>query len=65
MFEKLKAYKREHGDCLVPKEYDEDKSLGLWVRMQRMQRKANRLTAERKAKLDSIGFVWEPHDQVE
>ena len=63
MFEKLKIYKQNYGDCLVPKEYDEDKSLGLWVRAQRMQRKANRLEAERKAKLDSIGFVWESHEQ--
>ena len=62
MFEKLKAYKHDHGDCLVPKEY-EDKSLGQWVMMQRTERKANRLAAERKAKLDSIGFVWEPDEQ--
>ena len=67
MFEKLKDYKREHGDCLVPKQYNKDKALGLWVTRQRTERKANRLEAERKAKLDSIGFVWEvrpdPDDQ--
>ena len=27
MFEKLKAYKREHGDCLVPQRYEKDKHL--------------------------------------
>ena len=63
MFEKLKAYKREHGDCLVPQRYNKDRALGLWVTRQRTERKANRLTAERKAKLDSIGFVWEPDEQ--
>ena len=58
MLEELKAYKHEHGDCIMPQLYDKDKALGLWVMMQCNQRKANLLAAERKAKLDSIGFVW-------
>jgi hypothetical protein len=63
MFDKLKAYKQKHGDCLVPHQYKKDKFLGLWVSRQRRGRKANRLVAERKAKLDSIGFVWEVNPQ--
>jgi len=59
MYEKLEAYKRVHGDCLVPQRYAKDESLGLWVKTQRRYHQANTLTAERKAKLDSIGFVWE------
>ena len=31
MFELLKAYKNEHGDCLVPKRYPADMKLGTWV----------------------------------
>ena len=63
MFEKLNAYKHENGDCLVPQRYNKDKALGLWVMSQRNKRKANRLVAERKAKLDSIGFVWESDEE--
>ena len=58
MFEKLKDYKREHGDCLVPVNYDKDKSLGRWVKRQRQNKRNGTLLAERRAKLDSIGFVW-------
>jgi len=61
MFKKLKAYKFENGDCLVPQLYAKDKQLGIWVMNQRREHEANTLTAERKAKLDLIGFVWEPH----
>ena len=33
MFDKLKEYKAEHGDCLVPKSYDctDGTPLGRWV----------------------------------
>ena len=59
MFEKLKEYKQQHGDCLVPKRYKIDPALGYWVGNQRTAHKTNKISDERKAKLDSIGFVWE------
>ena len=59
MFERLTAYKRQHGDCLVPKAYKEDQALGSWVHKQRSRNTANKLDADRKAKLDSIGFIWD------
>jgi hypothetical protein len=34
MFERLKAYKAEHGDCLVPKRFVADPKLGTWVETQ-------------------------------
>jgi hypothetical protein len=34
MFERLKAYKAQHGDCLVPKRYTADPKLGTWVETQ-------------------------------
>ena len=34
MFERLKAYKAQHGDCLVPKRYVADPKLGTWVETQ-------------------------------
>lgn len=72
-FEKLIEYKREHGDCLVPKRYAADPKLGTWVETQRVQYKKlqrsatdvdtavtpnKRLNAERLKKLESIGFAW-------
>eukprot|EP00529_Nitzschia_sp_RCC80_P008070 CAMPEP_0113486452 /NCGR_PEP_ID=MMETSP0014_2-20120614/25004_1 /TAXON_ID=2857 /ORGANISM="Nitzschia sp." /LENGTH=1315 /DNA_ID=CAMNT_0000380125 /DNA_START=307 /DNA_END=4254 /DNA_ORIENTATION=+ /assembly_acc=CAM_ASM_000159 len=39
MFEKLKAYKAQNGNCLVPKRYTTDPRLGTWVETQRNQRK--------------------------
>ena len=39
MFEALVAYKRQHGDCLVPKRYKADPKLGTWVDTQRISYK--------------------------
>jgi len=62
MYQKLKAYKSDHGDYLVPQKYAKDKQLGLWVRTQRMNYKANKLFAGCKEKLESIGFIWDAGD---
>ena len=57
----LVAYKQEHGDCLAPttKKYL-GLALGTWVTNQR--RTINLLSDERKQRLDSIGFVWDPYE---
>ena len=44
------------GSLLCPRNYNEDPKLGRWVDNQR-SRKAM-LTAERRDRLDEIGFVW-------
>ena len=59
MFDRLVAYKNEHGDCKVPSDFvTNNKQLSEWVQLQRKQMKQKTLTYERKAKLDFIGFVW-------
>jgi hypothetical protein len=59
MLSKLSQYQAEHGDCLVPREYEKDLELGRWVRQQRT-RKA--LSEEQRAELEALGFVWQvPH----
>ena len=64
MFSALIEYKEEHGDCLVPKRYKDNKKLGLWVREQRTQYRLlqdgehSQITEERIAKLEGTGFVW-------
>lgn len=37
MLERLKAYRAQHGDCLVPKRFPADPKLGTWVETQRVQ----------------------------
>jgi hypothetical protein len=39
MYERLKAYKEKHGNCLIPKRSKEDPKLGTWVDTQRVQYK--------------------------
>jgi hypothetical protein len=59
----LKEYKEKQGHCNVPYTKDNKSplySLARWVRRQREyhQSKSNYLTAERIARLNSIGFCW-------
>ena len=58
-FDELLAYRQTHGDCKVPQHWPENKQLGKWVNTTRTQLKRGKLSADRKAKLDSIGFVWD------
>jgi superfamily II DNA or RNA helicase len=60
----VRFYKRE-GHCRVPQGYKENgHSLGSWVGSQRSNGNANRLSIERKSRLDEIGFDWDPFDAV-
>lgn len=58
-FDELLAYKAEHGDCRVPQLWPQNRQLGKWMNTQRTQLKRGKIDAERKAKLDSLGFVWD------
>ena len=64
MFEKLEQFVLRYGHARVPKGHLEDRELANWVRNQRLeyrnwqQKKKTRMTAERFAKLDRLGFVW-------
>eukprot|EP00804_Cyclotella_cryptica_P008840 CCRYP_013062-RA/>CCRYP_013062-RA protein AED:0.06 eAED:0.06 QI:124/1/1/1/1/1/4/548/592 len=57
-FNKLKAYKLQHGNCKVPKLYPPDPQLGRWVNTQRYKNNTRSLNAAKKAKLDAIHFEW-------
>mmetsp|Transcript_20467 Transcript_20467/g.29184 ORF Transcript_20467/g.29184 Transcript_20467/m.29184 type:complete len:846 (+) Transcript_20467:121-2658(+) len=62
--EELKAFKAQHGNCLVPNKFNENPKLGAWVGKQRKQYKfflegkPCNLTDERVKALDALGFVW-------
>jgi hypothetical protein len=56
-FTALLKFKRREGHCHVPIFHNEENyKLGWWVSAQRRNRKI--LSAERKARLNRIGFVW-------
>jgi hypothetical protein len=57
-YEKLVEFKRKHGNCLVPRIYQEDMSLGMWVHKQRHFHNKNTIQLDRKGLLDEIGFAW-------
>jgi hypothetical protein len=57
-YEKIVEFKRKNGHCLVPKRYEQDKSLGQWVLTQRKARIKNKGGLDRKRLLDEIGFAW-------
>ena len=66
---KLKAYKRKHGDCNVPKGWAEDPRFASWVFHQRRSKKKldrgeprEGMTAERAAKLEALGLVWDQRE---
>jgi len=61
-FKELKEYKRHEGHTEVPASYKENRALAMWVSTQRRIHKSNQLTAERKRRLESIGFLWEPNE---
>ena len=59
-FQRLTAFKERFGHAHVPVVWEEDSKLGEWVASQRDLSRRQRLPADRRQRLDSIGFVWKP-----
>lgn len=57
-FSQLQAFKASHGDYNVPAKWAENPKLGHWVNHQRGCRKRGEMDAERRQRLDEIGFDW-------
>jgi Helicase associated domain len=56
-FAALLKFKRREGHCCVPVFHSEGKyKLGWWTSTQRRNRK--KMSAERRARLNKLGFVW-------
>ncbi|MBO5141676.1 MAG: helicase associated domain-containing protein, partial [Clostridia bacterium] len=58
VLERLKDYKEEYGNLLVPKKYVTTDGTKLGGIVQRIRRGKRKTTVEEKAKLDELGFVW-------
>jgi hypothetical protein len=57
-FSKLVEFKETEGHCRVPNRLKlEGFNLGNWVASQRAR--ADRMSAERRQRLDDIGFIWD------
>ena len=58
LLERLKKYKKKHGDCDVPSSWPSDPNLANWVANQRHRRKMGTLSADRVKMLEDLGFLW-------
>jgi hypothetical protein len=58
-YEKLVELKRKTGHCLVPRNYEQARSLRTWVSTQRKTNNDNTIRLDRKERLEEIGFAWE------
>ncbi|MCE9541978.1 MAG: Helicase associated domain protein [Verrucomicrobia bacterium] len=57
-FAMLKSYKSEHGNCRVPRGYTPNPRLSIWVTHQRNNFSKGKLSPDRIARLDALGFEW-------
>jgi len=62
MFAALTEFNRVRGDWNVPDNWPENPQLRRWLNKQREDHKAERISQERMAQLNDIGFVWSPYD---
>jgi hypothetical protein len=58
MFDVLRKYKEDHGDCNVPSNWEGNKHLANWVSTQRTNYKNKQLGNDRIRRLEDIGFMW-------
>lgn len=69
MFDALKEYKEEHGNCHVPEDWPENKQLARWVCSQRdnysKRRSPTSLNDDKIDRLDRLGFAWYLESYVE
>ncbi|MDD5140399.1 MAG: Helicase associated domain protein [Verrucomicrobiales bacterium] len=54
----LLDYRNRFGNCFVPLNWKENKKLARWVSSQRVDYGRNKLSSERIAMLEKIGFEW-------
>ena len=58
-YQQLKKYYEQHQHCNVPRQYEYNPSLGVWVNIQRQSYKKNKLSQERIDLLNQLNFNWD------
>jgi hypothetical protein len=56
--DQLVGFRARSGHCNIPQGWPEDQKLAAWTHNQRSRKAAGKLSAERIARLDAIGFSW-------
>jgi hypothetical protein len=59
-FSRLVVFHERYGHAQVPVLWEEDEELGGWVYKQRYKARKGRLSEEKRARLDALGFPWQP-----
>jgi hypothetical protein len=59
-FSRLLVFHERYGHAQVPVLWEEDEELGRWVYKQRYKARKGRLSEEKRARLDALGFAWQP-----
>lgn len=62
MFSQLVEYYKIHGDYNVPQVWSANPAFGRWVASQRSAWRQNKLSSERKRRLEATGFNWRVYD---
>jgi superfamily II DNA or RNA helicase len=60
MFQKLREFKEREGHCRIPRTSGE---LWRWAANLRTTRRAGKLSQDKVARLDDLGFSWEPEEE--
>lgn len=55
----LLEYRKQFGNCRVPQDWKENQKLAKWVSTQRVQYARGKISRERIARLEKIGFDWD------
>ncbi len=65
-FQETLKYKKQYGDANTPRSYKTVSGfkLGIWQGTLRQRFKKNKLDPQRIQRLEEIGFVWDPFDQL-
>jgi hypothetical protein len=58
MFDALRKFHADNGHCRVPSKWPRNPKLASWVATQRARKSSRKLSAERIAALDVLGFSW-------
>ena len=58
LFDMLRQFHFDHGHCRVPAKWAKNPKLASWVAVQRARKPAGKLSTERIAALDGLGFSW-------
>lgn len=55
----LVKFQKKYGHCNVPRRYPANKTLSIWVSVQRRSANRGELNLDRKNKLEALGFAWD------